>query len=70
MAELTTAVSIAFAAALAISEFTAATTKPIAAECGETNGSDAIGKPNGGVTAMTLQLLTVKSTCLRSQRPD
>jgi hypothetical protein len=26
--------------------------------------------PNGDVTAITLQLLAVKSTCLRSQRPD
>ncbi len=48
MAELTTAVSIASAAALAISEITVATTKRTATECGETNDSDAIGKPKWG----------------------
>jgi hypothetical protein len=42
-AELTTAVCAVSAAALAISELTAATTKRAAAECEETNDSDAIG---------------------------
>jgi hypothetical protein len=45
MAELMTAVSTVSAAAFAISELTAATTKCTAAECGETNDSDAIGEP-------------------------
>ena len=45
VAELTTAVCAVSAAALAISELTAATTKHAAAECGETNDSDAIGNP-------------------------
>jgi hypothetical protein len=48
VAELTTAVSTVSAAASAISELTAATTKRAAAECGETNDSDAIGKPEWG----------------------
>ncbi len=48
VAELTTAITIVSAAASAISELTAATTKRAAAECGETNGSDAIGKPEWG----------------------
>ena len=43
VAELTTAVSTVSAAASAISELTAATTKRAAAECEETNDSDAIG---------------------------
>ena len=45
VAELMTAVSAVSAAASAISELTAATTKRTAAECGETNDSDATGKP-------------------------
>ena len=45
VAELTTAVSAVSAAELAISELTAETTKSAAAECGETNNSDAIGEP-------------------------
>ncbi len=45
VAELTTAISAVFAAELAISELTAVTTKCAAAECGETNDSDAIGIP-------------------------
>jgi hypothetical protein len=45
VAELTTAVSAVSAAASAISELTAATTKRAAAECVETNDSDANGKP-------------------------
>jgi hypothetical protein len=48
MAELMTAISAVSAAASAISELTAATTKRTAAECGETNDSDAIGKPEWG----------------------
>jgi hypothetical protein len=48
VAELMTAVSAVFAAASAISELTAATTKRAAAECGETNDSDAIGEPDWG----------------------
>ncbi len=48
VAELTTAVSAVSTAASAISELTAATTKHAAAECGETNDSDAIGKPEWG----------------------
>jgi hypothetical protein len=48
VAELTIAFSAVSAAALAISELTAATTKRAAAECGETNGSDAIGEPDYG----------------------
>ncbi len=48
VAELTTAVSAVSAAASAISELTAATTKRAAAECGETNNSDAIGIPPWG----------------------
>ncbi len=48
MAELTTAISAVSAAASAISELTAATTKHAAAECGETNDSDAIGEPKWG----------------------
>jgi hypothetical protein len=56
VAELTTAVSAVSAAALAISELTAATTKHAAAECGETNDSDAIGEPHGEETAITLQI--------------
>jgi hypothetical protein len=48
VAELTTAISAVFAAASAISELTAVTTKRVAAECGETNDSDAIGKPKWG----------------------
>ncbi len=46
VAELT--VSAVSTAALAISELTAATTKRAAAECGETNDSDAIGEPKWG----------------------
>ncbi len=45
VAELTTAVSAVFAAALAIFELTPTTTKRAAAECGETSDSDAIGIP-------------------------
>ncbi len=48
VAELTTAISTVFTAALAIFELTAATTKRAAAECGETNDSDAIGEPEWG----------------------
>ncbi len=48
VAELTTAVSTASAAAWAISELTAASTKHAAAECGETNYSDAIVVPPWG----------------------
>ncbi len=48
VAELTTAISAVSAAASAISELTAATTKRAAAECGDTNDSDAIGEPKGG----------------------
>jgi hypothetical protein len=49
VAELTTAISAVSAAASAISELTAATTKRAATECGETNDSDAIGKPPWGL---------------------
>jgi hypothetical protein len=48
VAELMTAVSAISTAASAISELTAATTKRAAAECGETNDSDAIGVPPWG----------------------
>jgi hypothetical protein len=48
VAELTTAVSAVSAAASAISKLTAATTKRAAAECGETNDSDAIVVPPWG----------------------
>jgi hypothetical protein len=48
VAELTTAISAVFAAALAISKLTAASTKRAAAECGETNDSDAIVVPPWG----------------------
>ncbi len=48
VAELMTAVSAVSAAASAISELIAATTKRAAAECGETNDSDAIGEPKWG----------------------
>jgi hypothetical protein len=48
VAELTTAVSAVSSAALAISELTATTTKRAAAECEETNNSDAIGDPKWG----------------------
>jgi hypothetical protein len=48
VAELTTAFCAVSAAALAISELTAATAKRAAAECGETNDSDAIGNPKYG----------------------
>ncbi len=48
MAELTTAISAVSAAASAISELTTGTTKRAAAECGETNDSDATGKPEWG----------------------
>ncbi len=48
MAELTTAISAVYAAASAISELTVVTTKRTAAECGETNDSDAIGEPEWG----------------------
>jgi hypothetical protein len=48
VAELMTAFSAVSAAALAISELTAATTKRAAAKCGETNDSDAIGDPEYG----------------------
>ncbi len=48
VAESTTAISAVSAAALAFSELTAATTKRAAAECGETNDSDAIGVPPWG----------------------
>jgi hypothetical protein len=48
VAELTTAISAISAAASGISELTAATTKRTAAECGETNDSDAIGEPKWG----------------------
>ncbi len=48
VAELTTAISAVSTAALAIFELTAAITKRTAAECGETNYSDAIGKPEWG----------------------
>ncbi len=45
VAELTTAVSTVSAAALAISELAAATTKRAAAECEETKDDDAIVEP-------------------------
>jgi hypothetical protein len=48
VAELTTAISAVSAAALAISELTAAATKGNAAECGETNDNDVIVKPEWG----------------------
>jgi hypothetical protein len=48
VAELTAAISAVSAAALAISELTAATTKRAAAECGETNDIDAIGESEWG----------------------
>jgi hypothetical protein len=48
VAELRTTVSAVSAAASAISELTAATTKHAAAECEETNDSDAIGIPPWG----------------------
>jgi hypothetical protein len=48
VAELTTTVSTVSAAASAISELAAATTKHTAAECGETNDSDAIGELEWG----------------------
>ena len=48
VAELMTAISAVSAAASAISELTAATTKRAAAECGETNDSDAIAEPEWG----------------------
>jgi hypothetical protein len=48
VAELTTAISTVSAAASALSKLTAATTKYAAAEYGETNDSDAIGKPKWG----------------------
>ncbi len=48
VAELTTAIIAVSAAASAISELTAAATKRPATECGETNDSDAIGKPEWG----------------------
>ena len=48
VAESTTAISAVFTAASAFSELTAATTKRAAAECGETNDSDAIGVPPWG----------------------
>ncbi len=48
VAELTAAISAVSAAALAISELTAATTKSAATECGETNDSDAIVEPEWG----------------------
>jgi hypothetical protein len=48
VAELMTAISAISAAALAISELTTVTTKHTAAECGETNDSDAICKPRWG----------------------
>ncbi len=66
VAELTTAISAVSPAALAISELTAATIKHAAAECGETNDSNASGVPPRGITTITLQLLAVKSTCLRN----
>jgi hypothetical protein len=48
VAELTTAVCAVSTAASAISELTAVITKRAATECGETNDSDAIGKPEYG----------------------
>jgi hypothetical protein len=48
VAELTTAISAVSTAASAISELTAATTKRAAAECEETNDSDAISVPPWG----------------------
>jgi hypothetical protein len=48
LAELRTAISTVSAAASAISELTAATTKRAAAECRKTYDSDAIGKPEWG----------------------
>ncbi len=48
VAELTTAINAVSAAASAISELTAVTTKRAAAECGETNDSDAIGETPWG----------------------
>jgi hypothetical protein len=48
VAELTTAISAVSARASAITELISTTTKRTAAECGETNDSDAIGKPEWG----------------------
>jgi hypothetical protein len=48
VAEFTTAISAVSAAASAISKLTATTTKRAAAECGETDDSDAIGVPPWG----------------------
>ncbi len=48
VSKLMTAISAVSAAASAISELTTATTKRSAAECGETDDSDAIGIPPWG----------------------
>jgi hypothetical protein len=70
VAELTTAVSTVSTAALAISKLTAATTKRAAADVERPLTLMRLLNPNGDVTAITLHLLAIKSTCLRSQRPD
>ena len=70
VAELTTAVSTASAAAWAISELTAASTKHAAAECGETNDSDAIVEPKWGRNHNNPAAAGRQEHILRSQRPD
>jgi hypothetical protein len=69
-AELTTAIIAVSAAALAISELTAATTKHAAAECGETNDSDAIVEPKWGRNHNNPAAAGRQEHILRSQRPD
>jgi hypothetical protein len=69
VAELTSAVNAVYAAASAISELTAATTKRAAAEDGETNSVMQLLCHHGVVTVTTLQLLAIKSMCLRNLRP-
>jgi hypothetical protein len=68
VAELTTAVSAVSAAALAISELTATTTKRAAAECEETNDSDAIGVPPWGRNCDNPAIAGRQEH--RNQRPD
>jgi hypothetical protein len=70
VAELMAAVSTVSAAASATSELTAATTKPLPLSGERSMTVMRLANPIMDVTAITLRLLAIKSTCLRNLRPD
>jgi hypothetical protein len=70
MAQLTTAVSAVSAAALAILSSLMQPPSALLLSVKRPMTVMQLVNPNGDVTAITLQLLAVKSTCLRSLGPD